>query len=432
MDILSSWPVGIVLMFVLLLVGMPIAFALTLIGVLGTVSIIGWTPALSLLGTTFFDQGRSYSLSVLPLFLMMGNFVVQSGIAQDLYAAAHAWLRHRKGGLALATVIACGGFSSVCGSSMATAATMSRISLPSMRKFGYPDDLSTASIAAGGTLGILIPPSVILVFYGIMTQQDIGKLFLAGIIPGLIGILGYTIAVSISVRLKGLEMPVEAKLPLSARFAALKGTLGALILFVFVMGGIYLGVFTPTESAGMGAGGALLLTILSGKFSISGTFRTLFDAAKTTAMMFFILFGALTFTNYVNLSGMTADMQAFIAYFGTSPYATILTVLVIYLVLGCVLEGLSMITLTVPIFYPVVAAQGFDLIWFGIFVVVITEISYITPPVGMNAFVLRSVVKDVELKTIFSGLMPFIAMDVVRIALLIFVPWLVLVLPNSM
>ncbi|MBY6091891.1 TRAP transporter large permease [Maritimibacter alkaliphilus] len=432
MSFLSSWPLGMVALFGLLLVGLPISIALTLIGVLGTVSIIGWTPALSLLGTTFFDQGRNYSLSVLPLFLLMGNFVVQSGIARDLYDAAHAWLRHRRGGLALATVIACGGFSSVCGSSMATAATMTRISLPSMRRFGYPDDLSTASIAAGGTLGILIPPSVILVFYGIMTQQDIGKLFLAGIVPGLLGILGYTLAVALSIRLRGIELVAEPKLPLAERFRALRGTLGAIVLFVFVMGGIYLGVFTPTESAGMGAAGALLLTMLSGKFSLATTFATLFDAAKTTAMMFFILFGALTFTNYVNLSGMTQDMQQFVTYFGDTPLHVILTILVIYLLLGCVLEGLSMIMLTVPIFYPVVAAQGFDLIWFGVFVVVITEISYITPPVGMNAFVLRSVVKDVELRTIFRGLLPFVAMDIVRVALIIAFPVLVLALPNSM
>ena len=432
MDFLASWPLGAATLFALLLLGVPIAFALTLIGVLGTVAIIGWAPALSLLGSTFFDQGLNYSLSILPLFLMMGNFVVQSGIAENLYSAAHAWLRHRRGGLALATVVACGGFSSVCGSSMATAATMTRIALPSMRRFGYPDHLATASIAAGGTLGILIPPSVILVFYGIMTQQDIGKLFLAGIVPGLVGVLGYSAAVAISIRVNRIILPVETKLSLRDRLKALKGALGALVLFVFVMGGIYLGVFTPTESAGMGAAGALLLSMLSGRFTLADALGPLFDAAKTTAMMFFILFGALTFTNYVNLSGMTRDMQYLLTVFGDTPVAVILTILVIYLLLGCMLEGLSMIMLTVPVFYPVVAAQGFDLIWFGIFVVVVTEISYITPPVGMNAFVLQSVVRDVRLGTIFRGLLPFVAMDVVRIGLLIAFPMLVLFLPSSM
>jgi C4-dicarboxylate transporter, DctM subunit len=426
-----SWPIGCLLFLVLMFAGVPIAFAMALIGFVGTLSIIGLQPALSLLGQTFFDNGREYSLSVLPLFLMMGNFVVQSGVADDLYKAAHAWLRHRKGGLAIATILACGGFSSVCGSSLATAATMAKIALPSMRRYNYPDSLSTASIAAGGTLGILIPPSVIFVFYGIIAQQDIGKLFLAGIIPGIIGMVGYTIAVMISVRARGLDLPVEEKLPLRDRLVATRGVSGALLLFAFVMGGIYLGVFTATESAGMGAAGAMALTILKGRFRLKETFRTLYDTAKNTAMMFFILFGALTFTNYVNLSGMTGDLQAALSGF-ESPWAIIFIILAIYLVLGCLLESLSMITLTVPIFYPVVAAAGFDLIWFGVFVVVVTEISYITPPVGMNAFVLRSVVKDVQLSTIFRGLVPFVAMDFVRILLLILVPALALFIPSQM
>ncbi|NVO24032.1 TRAP transporter large permease [Donghicola mangrovi] len=428
---MEHWPIGMAIVMGLLLCGVPISLSLAGVGLVGVASIIGWTPALSLLGSAFFDNGRDYSLSVLPLFLMMGNFVVQSGIAEELYKSAYAWLRHRKGGLATATVIACGAFSSVCGSSMATAATMTRIALPSMRKFGYPDQLSTASIAAGGTLGILIPPSVILVFYGIMTQQDIGKLFLAGLIPGVLGVLFYSIAVRISIKWQGLDLPVEPKLPLRDRLAALKGTLGALILFAFVMGGIYLGVFTPTESAGMGAGGALLLVVLSGRFTIEGLFQVLLDTMKTTAMMFFILFGALTFTNYVNMSGMTNDIQNFLSTFDTTPMMTILVILCIYLVLGCVLESLSMIMLTVPVFYPIVAAQGFDLIWFGIFVVMVTEISYITPPVGMNAFVLRSVVPDVRLGTIFKGLGPFVAMDVLRVGLLTALPGLVLLLAHT-
>ncbi len=311
---------------------------------------------------------------------------------------------------------------------MATAATMARIALPSMRTFGYPDRLSTAAIAAGGTLGILIPPSVILVFYGIMTQQDIGRLFLAGIVPGLLGIIGYVIAVRISVALSAPDLPVEPKLPLKERFLALKGTAGALILFVYVMGGIYLGVFTPTESAGMGAGGALLLLILSRRFSWRALLDVLYDTMKTTSMMFFILFGALTFSNYVNMSGMTTDIQAFIETWGGNRWGVIAIILVIYLVLGCVFESLSMIMLTVPVLYPIVAAQGFDLIWFGIFVVVVTEISLITPPVGMNAFVLRSVVPDVPIGTIFRGLTPFVLIDLVRVGLIILVPGLVLFL----
>jgi tripartite ATP-independent transporter DctM subunit len=427
-----DWPLGIAVLIALMLMGLPIAFALALVGTVGVMTLIGPQPALALLAQTFFDNSRDYSLSVLPLFLMMGNFVVQSGIAADLYKAAHAWLRHVRGGLAIATVLACGGFASVCGSSLATAATMSKISLPSMRRFGYPDGLATASIAAGGTLGILIPPSVLLVFYGIMTQQDIGKLFLAGILPGLLGVLGYVAAVVISVRLGRHVIPKEERLPLKERLRALRGVSGALILFTFVMGGIYLGVFTTTESAGMGAAGAFLLTLLHRKLDLAMTLRTLFDTAKTTAMMFFILFGALVFTNYVNLSGMTRDLQTFLDSFGTGPMTIILLMLVIYIILGAVLESLSMILLTVPIFYPVVDAAGLDLIWFGIFVVVATEISYITPPVGMNAFVLRAVTGDVSLRTIFAGLTPFVAMDLVRIALIIALPGIALLIPSTM
>lgn len=425
---MQHWPVGIAILLALLFTGVPIAFAMTAVGLFGVASIIGMTPALSLVATVFFDYGRDYSLSVLPLFLIMGYFVVQSGIAEELYNAAYAWLRHRRGGLATATVLACGAFSSVCGSSMATAATMARISLPSMRRFGYPDHLAMATIAAGGTLGILIPPSVILVFYGIMTQQDIGKLFLAGIIPGIVGVIGYIIAVRISLFFYKGTLPTEPKLPLMQRVRALKGSAGAILLFAFVMGGIYLGIFTPTESAGMGAGGAFLLTILLGKFSIKGLFEVLYETMKTSAMMFFILFGALTFTNYVNMSGMTQDIQTFIGIFGESRISLILIILVIYLLLGCVLESLSMIMLTVPVFYPIAEAHGINLIWFGIFIVMVTEVSLITPPVGMNAFVLKAVVQDVSLRTIFKGLAPFVLMDILRIGLLILLPGMALLL----
>ena len=429
---MAHWEIGMLVLFGLLLVGLPISLALTAIGIVGTATIIGWEPSFALLGQTFFDNSRSYSLSILPLFLMMGNFVVQSGVAHDLYDAAYAWLRHRRGGLAIATILACGGFSSVCGSSLATASTMAKISMPSMRRFGYPDGLSTASIAAGGTLGILIPPSVILMFYGLMTQQDIGKLFIAGIVPGILGVCLYVAAVWMSMKAGRVEVPVEPKLPLIDRIRALKGVSGALALFIFVMGGIYLGVFTPTESAGMGAAGAFLLVVLRRRMRLQEALSTLYDTAKTTAMMNFILFGALTFANYVNLSGMTSDMQTILTGFGDNPWGVILMITLIYLVLGCMLEGLSMITLTVPIFYPIVAQYGFDLIWFGIYVVIVTEVSYITPPMGLNAFVLRSVVKDVSLATIFRGLSSFLVVDVVRLVLILIFPTIALLLPNLM
>ncbi len=427
-----DWPFGLVLLMGVIFAGVPIAFALTAIGVIGVISIIGVDPALAMLGQIYFDSGRSYTLSVVPLFLLMGNFIVQSGIAGELYDAADAWLRHRKGGLAMATIVACAGFSSVCGSSLATTATMGRISLPAMRRYGYSDRLAAASVAAGGTLGILIPPSVILVIYGILTQQDIGKLFLAGLLPGLVGVFFYLAAVRISLVVHPERFDVLDKLPLRARLAALKGVAGALILFVFVLGGIYVGVFTATEAAGMGAGGAILITALRRRLTWRATLETLFDTAKTTAVMFFILFGALYFLNYVNLSGLSTDLRNWIFSLGVSPYAVIAMTVVLFLVLGCLLESLSMILLTVPVLFPIVSELGFDPIWFGIFVVVATELSYITPPIGLNVFVMRIVAPDIPLERVFAGVLPFVAVDLLRLVLLIALPALALIIPNSM
>lgn len=426
------WPVGIAALMALIFAGVPIAFAMTAVGLVGVVSIIGWHPALSMIGQVYFDSGRSYTLSVVPLFLLMGNLVVQSRIAGDLYDAANAWLRHRKGGLAMATIVACGGFSSVCGSSLATTATMARISLPAMRRYGYSDRLAASSIAAGGTLGILIPPSVIMVIYGILTQQNIGKLFLAGLLPGIVGVIGYMIAVRLSLIAYRENLETQPKLPLIERVRALNGVIWALVLFVFVLGGIYFGVFTATEAAGMGAGGAFLLTFFRGRLTLRDTLTTLFDTAKTTAVMFFILFGALYFLNYVNFSGLTSDLRQWINALGVGPYPVIIMVVLIYLVLGCLLESISMITLTVPVLFPIVTGLGFDPIWFGIFVVIATELSFITPPIGMNVFVMRTVAPDIPIERIFAGIMPFVAMDIVRLGLLIAIPGMALLIPNSM
>lgn len=427
-----AWPFGLAILMAMILAGAPIAFAMAAVGLAGVATIIGLEPALAVFGQTWFDGARSYTLSVVPLFILMGNLVVQSGVAQEVYDAANAWLRHRRGGLAMATVVACGGFASVCGSSLATTATMTRISLPAMRRYGYSDRLASASIAAGGTLGILIPPSVILVIYGILTQQDIGKLFLAGLLPGLLGVLLYMAAVRASLLLRPEEATSLPPLPMRERVRALRGVAGALGLFVFVLGGIYLGVFTATEAAGMGAFGALLLTAARGRLTLRETLRTLFETARTTAVMFFVLFGALVFLNYVNLSGLTNDLRDWVSALGASPYAIIGMMVALYLVLGCVLESLSMVILTTPVLFPVATAAGFDPIWFGIFVVIATELSFITPPVGMNAFVLRTVAPDVPSSVIFGGLLPFVAVDLLRLAILILVPGLALWIPGSM
>jgi tripartite ATP-independent transporter DctM subunit len=427
-----EWAIGIATVLALIALGVPIAFAMTAIGMAGVAWIIGLQPMLSMLGQVFFDNGMSYTLSVMPLFVLMGNFVVQAGLADELYAASNAWLRHRRGGLAMATVVACGGFSSVCGSSLATAATMARVAMGPMRRFGYSDQLAAGSIAAGGTLGILIPPSIVLVLYGILTRQDIGKLFLAGILPGIVGIIGYMIAVRLSMWWTGEQSGTLPKLPLSDRMRALKGVVGVLTLFSLVMGGIYFGVFTATEAAGIGAGGAFLLTLGRRRLGWVGLWTILVDTAKMTSLMFFVLFGAIMFSNFVNLAGLPNDLREMILAVSTRPELVLLAILAIYLLLGAVLESLSMMLLTVPIFYPVVAALGVDLIWFGIFVVVAIEISLITPPVGLNVFVLKTIIRDIDTHTIFKGVIPFVLMDIVRILLLMAVPMLALIIPNSM
>jgi len=427
-----DWMVGIIVLLALIAGGVPIAFAMTAVALVGIGWLIGLAPALSVLGQVFYDNGMSYTLSVMPLFVLMGNFVLKAGLADDMYAAANAWLRHYRGGLAMATIVACGGFSSVCGSSLATAATMARVSMPSMRRYGYSDALATGSIASGGTLGILIPPSIVLVLYGVITQESIGKLFLAGIIPGLIGVLGYLIAVRISLFIeKEHETRAEA-LPFMERIRATKGVFGVLALFFCVMGGIYLGIFTATEAAGIGATGAFLLALLRGRLTLSTLYEVLVETARMTAMLFLVLFGALLFSNFVNIAGMPGDLRNWIMAFGAHPTAVLLVILVIYLLLGAVLESISMMLLTVPVFFPVVTGLGVDPIWFGIFVVVAIEISLITPPVGLNVFVLKSIVPDVPTGTIFRGVIPFVAMDVVRILLLIAVPALALLIPSTM
>ncbi|MFD1795211.1 TRAP transporter large permease [Paracoccus aurantiacus] len=427
-----DWPIGTAILFALLFSGIPIGYCLTLIGFGGVASIIGIDPALAMIGQVYSDAGRSYTLSVVPLFLLMGNMIVQSGIADEIYDAANAWLRHRKGGLAMATIVACGGFGSVCGSSLATAATMGRIALPAMRRHGYSDSLATGAIAAGGTLGIIIPPSVILVIYGILTQQDIGKLFLAGIIPGLLGVIGYMLAVRLSLVMRPEKIADLPRLSLAERLAATKGVAPALLLFAFVLGGIYLGVFTATEAAGMGAGAAILLTALRGKLTWRPTLNTLFETGKTTAVMFFVLFGALYFLNYVNLSGLSTDIRNWVLALDMPPLGVILMIMLMLLVLGSLLESLSMVMLVTPILFPIVTALGFDPIWFGVFLVVATELSYITPPMGMNVFVLRVVARDVPIGQIFRGVVPFVILDLLRLILLILFPILALAIPRSM
>ena len=424
--------VGFLLVFLLLFFGTPVAFGMIIVGVLGFAWVVGLFPGLAMLGQIAYETSLSASLSVLPLFILMGNFVSRAGLSRELYDCANAFIGHRRGGLAMATVLACGGFAAVSGSSMATSATMAQVSVPEMRKNGYADSLAAGSIAAGGTLGILIPPSVILVLYGIVTGTDIGSLFIAGIVPGVIGLLLYLAAVRTVTWFNPEMGPPGPRVDWPQRLRALSRIWGILVLFLLIMGGMYLGVFTPTEAAGIGAGGAFLFVLARRAMTWRLLLDTLIQTARTTSMMFILLIGAIVFSNFINVAGLPRELSAWVQSFEASPMLVMLCILAIYLVLGCLLESLSMMLLTVPIFFPIVQSLGFDPIWFGIIVVVVIEISLITPPIGLNVFVMKVALPDVPTTTIFRGVGVFILADILRLALLLLVPTLVLFAPNLM
>ncbi len=424
--------IGFVALFTLLFLGLPIGFGMMVVGVTGFAWLVGWGPAFAMFGQLAFETPLSYNLSVLPLFLLMGNFIAKSRLSDDLYNLAYAFLGHRRGGLAMATLAACGGFSAVCGSSLATAATMAKVAIPSMRRFGYADSLAAGSIAAGGTLGILIPPSTMLVLYGILTGTDIGALFIAGILPGILGIFLYIVAVGIVTTRNPALGPPGERSTASERWRAIGRVWGVLLLFLWIMGGIYFGIFTPTEAAGMGATGAFCFVLARGNL----TWRTLRDilveTARTSAMMFIMLIGALLFSNFINIAGLPTLLTGWLDSLQLQPMYILVAILAIYLMLGCMLETLSMLLLTIPIFFPIVTLLGYDPVWFGILVVVVIEISLITPPIGLNVFVLSSVLTDIPSSTIFRGVMPFIAVDIVRLAIIVLVPSIALFLPSLM
>lgn len=423
---------GLAAMLVLILLDVPIAFAMGVVGLVGTALLKSWPVSLQLAAVVVRESGFQYLLSVLPMFILMGNFVTHSGLSRQLYKAAYSFLGHHKGGLALSTIVACGGFGAACGSSLATAATMSKVAYPEMRRMRYSKALSSGSIAAGGTLGILIPPSIVMVVYAILTEQSVGKMFIAGILPGLLAIVLYICAVRWVTWRDPAAGAAGERTTWRERLAALKDVWGVLLLFILVIGGIYGGVFTATEAGGVGACGAFLFALLRRRLTWAVLADVLLESARTTGMIFTILIGALIFANFVNFTTLPAALIDVIGGSQLSPTMVIVVICLIYVVLGCVLESMSMIMLTVPIFYPVVQFLGLDLIWFGIIVVMVTELSLITPPVGMNMVVIKGLLPDVDMKTIFKGVIPFVVADIVRLAIIILVPSIALLLPGLM
>ena len=422
---------GFVAMFALMTLRVPIAFSMAVVGFAGLWWMRSWNAAVASTTTEILDIAK-YTLSVVPLFVLMGNFVTRAGMSRELYAAAYSFIGHKRGGLAMSTVMACAGFGAICGSSIATTATMARVSMPEMRRFGYRDSFAAGAIAAGGTLGILIPPSVIMVLYAIMTEQSIGALFAAGVVPGIMATLFYmAVAAIVTARNPALGPPGERS-SWAERLAALKAIWGVLVLFGIVMGGMYGGWFTPTEAAGIGAMGGFLFALVRGTLSVPVLVDILVSSARTTAMLFTILIGASVFASFANFTSMPNDLKDFVEQFQIHPIAVIVAICFVYVLLGTAMEELSMILLTVPIFFPLVTHLGFDPIWFGVLIVCVVEIGMISPPVGMNVFVLRSVLPDVPTSQIWKGVMPFLYADILRLGVLIAFPIITLWLPKTL
>jgi C4-dicarboxylate transporter DctM subunit len=411
---------------------MPIGFAMGLSAFLGTLLLIDTQAALALLGQTAYETALTYNLSVVPMFVLMGYIAGEARLSESLYRACNAWLGHRRGGLALATIGGCGAFAAICGSSLATAATMAQIALPEMRRYGYDDRLATGSVAAGGTIGILIPPSIIMVIYGLLTETSISQLFLAGFLPGILTVAGFMLTIAVMTRIDPRLGPPGKRSALRDRIIALRSVWGAAALFLLVIGGLYIGVFSPTEAASIGAVGALALGILNRSLTYRLLGSSLLDTVKTTAMIFTILIGAIMFNNFLILTSMPTLVSGWITGLPLGKTAILLVILGMYFILGCLLDSLAMILLTIPIVFPIIQALGYDPVWFGIIIVMVVELGLITPPIGMNVFVIKGIAHEVPLETIFRGAMPFVGAQIILIFILIAFPEIALWLPSTM
>jgi C4-dicarboxylate transporter DctM subunit len=423
--------IGLALLLLLLAIRMPVGFAMAFIGLFGFIYQVSAEGGLTMAARASWDQFSSYSFSVVPLFILMGQFSFSSGISRRLYESAYKWLGHMRGGLAMATIGACAGFAAICGSSTATVATMGAVALPEMRRFKYDPALATGSIAAGGSMGILIPPSVILIVYGIMTEQSIGRLFAAGFLPGLLEAFLYIVTISIICRLNPVLGPRAPRTPFKEKVVGLwGGTAETLAIFVLVIGGLFGGWFTPTEAAGVGAFAVMTLGVMRRRLKWEGFKESISATTTTTAMILIIILGAIIFNKFVAVTRVPFALSDWVAGLDLPPLVVMGMIIMVYLIGGCFMDALGLILLTVPIIFPVAIALGFDPIWFGIIITRVSEIGVITPPVGINVYVMKGVATDVSLTTIFRGILPFLAADVVSVGLLLFIPQIALFLPS--
>lgn len=424
--------IGLGVLFAFVMLGMPIAMSLGLVGFLGIMYLAGPVTGLEMLGSVPFHRVANWTLICLPLFVLMGNFAAQTGISHSAFDTGRKWLGHFPGGLGLATVFACGLFAAVTGSSLAEAAIMGRVCLPELNRHGYDKKFSTGCVAAAGTLGILIPPSVILVIYGTLTEKSIGRLLMAGFLPGILLMCSYLVTVAILAKLNPKIGPAVARVPFREMLRSLKGVIGVVILFLIVIVGIWTGFFTPTEAAGIGAFSAFLFSLVTRNLTRKNLTESLMDAGRFTAMIFLIVVGAMLFMYFLAISGLPTALAEFVAKAGLSPMMLIFYIIAIYLFLGCILDTLGMVLLTVPTFFPIIVSAGFDPIWFGIIVVLACEVGMITPPVGLTVFVISGIAGDVPMHHIFRGIVPFLIADLVVVAIVVAFPQIALWIPSMM
>ena len=428
--------IGIFIMLALFMTRMPVAYVMTLVGFVGFSYMISVKGGLNLLSRSMYDTFSSYGLTTIPLFILMGQFAFNTGISRRLYDTAYTYLGHTRGGLAMTTVTACTAFGAVCGSSPATAATMATVGLPEMRRYKYADELATGAVASGGGLGMIMPPSVVLIVYGVLTEQSIGALFVSGIIPAILMTILFIICIYISCRLKPELGPPGQKFTWREKFRSLTGMVDTLLVFIFVMGGMFLGLFTPTEAAAVGAFGVLVVSLTRGQMTWERFVKSLYETLRTSCMVMLLIAGAVIFGKFLAVTRIPFNIATWVGGLNMPPFMIMAAIIGVYFIGGCVMDALALIMLTIPIFYPVVVNLGYDPIWFGIIIVLVTQMGVITPPVGINVYVVygvaQSVVGDVPLESIFKGIVPFLLAVVVGTVILMIFPQLVLFLPNLM
>jgi tripartite ATP-independent transporter DctM subunit len=428
----SAGILGLIVLVVLMFLRIPVGFVMAIVGFTGFGLLVSWDASLSLMARDFFSIFSSYNLTVIPLFVFMGQLAHHSGISGRLFNAAHKFFGHLPGGLAIATIGACAGFSAICGSTSATAATMASVALPEMKKYNYDPALATGVVAAGGSLGILIPPSTIFIIYGIMTEQSVGKLFMAGILPGILLSLLFVVTVLVWTRLQpGLCEPAP-KATLKEKIASLSGIIETFILFILVMGGLFVGFFTPTEAAAIGAFGTLIIALIGRNLTWRKFVQSLQETTRISCMILVIVAGATVFGHFLAVTSIPTEIGNWVSELKLHRYIIMGIIIFIYLSMGCLMDSLAMIMLTIPIFFPVVTVLGFDPIWFGVIIVVVTEMGVITPPVGINAYVVAGVARDIPLHVIFKGTAHLLMAQLATACLLILFPQISLFLPGLM